>query len=291
MSRRNAALFVTLAAIWGSSFLFIKLGLLGGLGPLTLVTLRLFLGSAVMGLLAWKLGERLPDSWRIMGIIALVALINNTLPFSLISWGEQYIPSGLAAILNSSVPLFAVVISHFTLSDERFTWQRVAGVSVGFMGVAILFAPDLFSQGLSGAVFGQLAIVLASLGYAIGSITARKYLQDVPSAMLSTLQLGFAMLWMIIPTLLWEKPWAMQPTALAWASVLWLGLVGAGLAYLIFFRLLKIIGATPATMVTYVIPVFAVTFGVIFLHERLYWAQLAALILIFTGVWLVNRRA
>jgi len=290
MSRRDAALFLTLSAIWGSSFLFIKLGLLGGLGPLTLVTLRLLLGAVAMVLLAWKLGEQLPRNGRILGIIFLVALVNNTLPFSLITWGEQYIPSGLAAILNSSVPLFAVVISHFALSDERFSRSRVAGVVVGFMGVSILFAPDLFSQGFSGAVIGQLAIVLASLGYAIGSVTARKYLRGVPSATLSALQLCFALLWVTLPTLVWEKPWTMQPTALAWFSVLWLGLLGTGLAYLFFFHLIKSIGATPTTMVTYVIPIFAVIFGVIFLDERLYWAQLAALALIFAGVWLVNRR-
>ncbi len=290
MSRRDAALFITLSAIWGSSFLFIKLGLLGGMGPLTLVMLRLLFGSAAMALLAWKLGEHLPRSGRVLGIIFLVALVNNTLPFSLITWGEQYIPSGLAAILNSSVPLFAVVISHFALSDERFSWSRVAGVTVGFMGVAILFAPDLFTQGFSGAVIGQLAIILASLGYAIGSVTVRKYLRGVPSATLSALQLGFALLWVTLPALLWEKPWTMQPTALAWFSALWLGLLGTGLAYLFFFQLIKSIGATPTTMVTYVIPVFAVIFGVIFLDERLYWAQLGALALIFTGVWLVNRR-
>ncbi len=290
MTRRDAAFFITLSAIWGSSFLLIKVGLLGGLGPLTLVMLRLLLGAAAMALLARKLGEHFPRSGRILGVIAIMALINNTLPFSLITWGEQYIPSGLASILNSSVPLFAVIISHFALSDERFTWNRVAGVTVGFAGVAILFAPDLFSQGLSGAVIGQLAIILASLGYAAGSVIARKYLQGVPSATLSALQLSFALLWVSLPALAWEKPWTMQPTALAWFAVLWLGLVGTGLAYLMFFRLLKAIGATPTTMVTYVIPIFAVFFGVIFLGERLYWAQLAALALIFAGVWLVNRR-
>ncbi len=290
MSRRDAALFITLSAIWGSSFLFIKLGLLGGMGPLTLVMLRLLLGAGAMALLAWRLGERFPRSWRILGIVFIVALINNTLPFSFITWGEQYIPSGLTAILNSTVPLFAVVISHFALSDERFSWHRIAGVTTGFMGVAILFAPDLFSQGVSGAVLGQLAIILASLGYATGSVMARKYLQDVPAAMLSALQLGFALLWVTLPALIFEKPWTQHPTALAWFSVLWLGVLGTGLAYLLFFKLIKSIGATPTTMVTYVIPIFAVIFGVLFLEERLYWAQLAALALIFAGVWLVNRR-
>ena len=105
MSRRDALLFITLSAIWGSSFLFIKLGLLGGMGPLTLVMIRLALGSSAMGLLAWKLGESFPRSGRILAIIFLVALVNNTLPFSLITWGEQFIPSSLAAILNSTVPL------------------------------------------------------------------------------------------------------------------------------------------------------------------------------------------
>ncbi len=290
MTRREASLFLILSAIWGSSFLFIKLGLLGGMGPLTMVMVRLTLGSAAMGLLAWKLGEAIPRSARILAIIFLVALVNNTLPFSLITWGEQFISSGLTAILNSTVPLFAVVLSHFTLADERFTWARVTGVLVGFLGVTTLFAPDLVSQGMSGAVMGQLAVILGSLGYAAGSVIARKHLQEVPSATLSALQLAFALLWILIPALWLEKPWSQSPTALAWFSAAWLGLLGTGLAYLIFYRLLKSIGATPATMVTYVIPVFAVIFGIIFLHERLYWMQVVALALIFAGVWLVNRR-
>ncbi len=290
MSRRDTALFLTLSAIWGSSFLFIKLGLLGGLGPLTLVTLRLLFGAGAMGLFAWKLGEALPRSYRILGIIVLVALVNNALPFSLITWGEQFIPSGLTAILNSSVPLFAVVISHFALSDERLSWQRVVGVAVGFMGVAILFAPDILSEGLNGAVIGQLAIILASLGYAIGSVIARKYLHDVSAAMLSALQLGFALLWMGLPALILEHPWTLSPTPLAWFSAIWLGLLGTGVAYFLFFQLIKSIGATPTTMVTYVIPIFAVIFGIIFLDERFYWMQLAALALIFAGVWMVTRK-
>ncbi|HHB89946.1 MAG TPA: DMT family transporter [Anaerolineae bacterium] len=290
MTRREASLFLILSAIWGSSFLFIKLGLLGGMGPLTMVMIRLALGSVSMGLLAWKLGESIPRSGRILAIIFLVALVNNTLPFSLITWGEQFIPSGLTAILNSTTPLFAVIIAHVALADERFTWSRVVGVIVGFMGVVTLFVPDLISQGMGGAVIGQLAVILGSLGYASGSVIARKYLHHVPSATLSALQLAIALLWILIPTLWLEKPWTQSPTLLAWFSAAWLGLLGTGLAYLIFYRLLKSIGATPATMVTYVIPIFAVIFGVIFLNEQLYWMQLVALALIFVGVWLVNRR-
>lgn len=290
MSRRDITLFSILSAIWGSSFLFIKLGLLGGLTPLTLVSLRLLLGATAMGLLAWKSGDAFPRDLRLLGIILIVALVNNSLPFSLITWGEQYVPSGLVAILNSSVPLFAVIISHYTLSDERFQWQRVAGVILGFAGVAILFAPDLFTQGLSGAVLGESAVILASLGYAVGSVLARKYLRNISVAMLSALQLGFALLWLAGPTLLLEKPWTLQITPMAWFSVLWLGLLATGLAYLFFFQLLRSIGATPTTMVTYVIPIFAVIFGVIFLHEHLYWMQLVALILILVGIWLANQR-
>ncbi len=290
MSRRDAVLFLSLSAIWGSSFLFIKLGLLGGLTPLTMVAVRLFLGAGSMGLLARRLGHTIPRDPRILGIIFLVALVNNTLPFSLITWGEQFIPSGLTAILNSTVPLFAVILSHFALKDERLTWPRLVGVGTGFAGVALLFAPKLLHQGLSGAVLGELAVILGSVGYATGSVLARKYLQHVPSAILSTLQLSFAFLWISLPALMLDRPWTLHPTPLAWFAVAWLGLLGTGLAYLIFFQLIKSIGATPTTLVTYVIPIFAVLFGVIFLQERLYWMQLAALVLIFLGVWLVHRK-
>lgn len=289
MTRKDATLFVLLSAIWGSSFMFIKLGLLGGFGPLTLVALRLFFGAGVMWLLAFRQGQHLPRSLSVLMGIAFMGLINNAMPFTLITWSEQYIDSGMAAILNSTVPLFAVVFSHFALADESFTARRSMGVLVGFLGVLVLFAPDLLLGVGGNHLLAQLAVILASAGYAVGSVFARKYLNGVAPAVLTATQLGFAFLWVVGPTLWFEQPWTAEPEVMAWVAALWLGVLGSGLAYLVFFVLLRSIGATPTTMVTYVIPLFAVFFGIVFLQERLRWEQLVALLLIIAGVWLVNR--
>lgn len=289
MTRKDLTLFLALSAIWGSSFMFIKLGLEGGFSPMTLVSLRLFFGAGIMLVIVRQRGERIPRQARVLGAIALLGLINNVVPFSLITWSEQSIDSSLAAILNSTVPLFAVVLSHFALADESFTWQRGLGVLLGFGGVLVLFAPGLLSGADNTLLLGQLAVIGASAGYAMGSVFARKYLGDLPAPVLSALQLALALLW-TLPLTAWERPWQAQPTALAWVSAIWLGILGTGLAYLMFFVLLRSIGATPTTMVTYVIPVFAVIFGVLFLREQLRWEQFVALALIFAGVRLVNRR-
>ncbi|MCO6452076.1 MAG: DMT family transporter [Caldilineales bacterium] len=290
MNRKDAAIFLALSAIWGSSFLFIKLGLLGGFQPISLVTMRLLFGSTVMYLLMRRRGHTFAAARPFFASIAFLGFINNVVPFSLITWGEQYIDSGMASILNSIVPLFAVMLSHVALADERLTARRVAGVTLGFLGVLILFAPDLVFGSSPYRLAGQLAIVLASLSYAIGSVFARKRLIGIPAPVLTTTQLGFAFLWALVPAIVLEQPWQLNLTPMAWFSVLWLGVLGTGLAYLLFFTLIRNIGATPTTMVTYVIPVFAVTFGVIFLNESLHWTQFAAMALIFAGVWMVNRR-
>lgn len=290
MTRRDAALFVGLSAIWGSSFMFIKLGLQGGFHPLTLVTLRLLFGSLVMLALLWRQGLSFPRERRLLISIAILAFFNNVIPFTLITWGEQFITSSLTAILNSSVPLFAVLLSHLALSDERLTFRRGGGVLLGFAGVLVLFVPDLLLQSGGNRLAGEIAIIIASMGYAIGSVFARKRLHGVPAAVLSTSQISLAFLWMLLPALLIEQPWTLRPTPIAWFSALWLGVLGTGLAYLLYFSLLKNIGATPTTMVTYVIPLFAVTYSVIFLSEPLHWSQILAMTLIFLGVWLANRR-
>jgi len=288
MTKKDIAIFAILSAVWGSSFMFIKLGLEGGFTPMTLVSLRLLFGALLMAGIALRRGHHLPAQGRVLASIAFLGLINNVVPFSLITWSEQHIDSSLAAILNSTVPLFAVILSHFALADESFTWRRGVGVSLGFGGVLVLFAPGLTVAGGSAALWGQLAVIVASAGYAIGSVFARKHLQRVPAPVLTTIQLGFALLWTLPLTAL-ERPWTLEPTALAWFAVVWLGLLGTGLAYLLFFVLLRSIGATPTTMVTYVIPLFAVIFGVLFLREQLHWEHLLALVFIFTGVALVNR--
>lgn len=290
MPRKHAAIFLALSAIWGSSYMFIKLGLNDGFEPFSLVAVRLLLGAVLMAVIMRRQGLGLPRQRRVITALAILGFMNNFIPFSLITWGEQFIDSNLAAILNSTTPLFAAVLSHFFLADERLTWRRVAGVALGFLGVVILFAPDLVVGAGANKILGQAAVVLAAVGYAASTVFGRRRLVGVPAPVASTLQLSFAFLWTLGPALLVERPWQLQITPLAWFSAIWLGLLSTGLAYLLYFTLLHVIGATPTTMVTYVIPLFAVLFGVVLLDEPLRWSQPLALATIFAGVWLANRR-
>lgn len=290
MTRRYAAIFLALSAIWGSSYMFIKLGLNGGFEPLSLVAVRLLLGTVLMAVIMRRQGLALPRQRQVIISLAILGFMNNFIPFTLITWGEQFIDSNLAAILNSTTPLFAVILAHFFLADERLTWRRAAGVMLGFIGVTILFAPDLVLRTSANKLLGQVAVVLAAVGYAASTVFGRRRLVGVPAPVASTLQLGFAFLWTIGPALVIERPWQLQPTPLAWFSAIWLGLLSTGLAYLLYFTLLHVIGATPTTMVTYVLPIFAVLFGVVLLDEPLRWTQPLALATIFAGVWLANQR-
>lgn len=289
MTRKNAAIFLALSAIWGSSYMFIKVGVTGGFEPFSLVAVRLFLGAVLMAVIMRRQGLPFPRERSVLLSLAFLGFLNNFIPFSLITWGEQYIDSNLAAILNSTTPLFAVILAHFFLADERLNWRRGAGVLLGFAGVVVLFAPDLVFGSGANRILGQIAVVVAALGYAASTVFGRRRLRGVPAPVASTLQLSFAFLWTLGPALIVERPWHLNPTPLAWFAAIWLGLLSTGLAYLLYFTLLHVIGATPTTMVTYVIPLFAVVFGVVLLDEPLRWTQPVALATIFAGVWLANR--
>ncbi len=269
--------------------MFIKLGLLGGFDPLSLVSIRLFSGALLIWILLLRRGGwKLPDrrSWM---LIALLAFVNNAIPFTFISWGELHIDSGMAAILNSTVPLFTVVLAHWALADESLTWRRGVGVGLGFVGILVLFAPDVVLDFNRERVLGQLAVIVASAGYAAGSVLARRYLQHVSSLLLTALQLSFAFFWVVGLAVGVERTSLAAVTPLAWFSAVWLGVLGSGVAYLLFFQLLRSIGATSTTMVTYVIPLFALLIGALFLSESLQWPMLIALGLIYAGVRLATQ--
>ena len=137
----NLLLLFILGAIWGTSFLFIKI-VVGEVPPMTLVAGRLGLAAAVMWAFLRLRGVSFPRGRRLWGVYAVTGLLNGALPFSLISWGEQYIPSGLAALLQSTTPIFTIILAHFLTHDERFTTKKVLGIVLGFVGVGLLMWPE-----------------------------------------------------------------------------------------------------------------------------------------------------
>jgi drug/metabolite transporter (DMT)-like permease len=283
--------FLTLTVIWGSSFLWIKVAV-QEVGPLTVVTIRLlFALLALVGfLVARKPG--VPKGKRIWGVLLLQGLISAAIPWFLITWAEQYIDSAVATVLNATVPMFTIVIAHAFLHDDRITLRRFLGLLIGLVGVVVLvhgdFAPSTDASGGAAAnlaLLGIGAMLLASAFYAVSNVYARAKLRGVPPVVQAfyTMLLADAVMWMVAPLV--ESPFALPAESLTWVAIAWLGVLGAGLSYLIFYYLLHTIGPTRISMVTYTIPVVGVTLGVVFLHERLDWPLVLGTVLIVSGVW------
>lgn len=281
--------FVLLGLIWGSSFLWIKIAV-AETGPFMLVTFRLLFGLA--GLLAVMALRRQawPRDRRALLAFLFMGFINTALPFTLITWGETLIDSSLASILNGTVPLFTIILAHFWLRDEKITLPRLAGLFVGFLGMVVLVSRDLGPEALRGSVWGQIAVIAASISYATAITFSRKHLRGQPPVLQATMVLLFASGMMAVATPLVEQPLNLPETGVGWFAIAWLGLLGSCAAYLLFFYLINAWGPTRASLVTYIFPVIGLLLGIIFLKEPADWRLLAGSALIVGGIVVVNLR-
>jgi drug/metabolite transporter (DMT)-like permease len=284
-SRTLWLLFLALGFMWGSSYLFIKLAV-DDFGTYTLVALRLAVGAALLWAVVLATRQALPREPRIYGHLFVMGLVNIVIPFVLITWAEQSVDSSLAAILTAPVPLFAIVIAPFFLHDEPIRVNGVVGLLVGFVGVVILTSRDL-SIGDSD-LSGEIALLGAAFSYAVGAVYARRNMRGVQPLIPAVFQVSFALLVSGLIALVLERPWEAQPDTEAIFSILWLGIVGSGLAYLVVFRLFAAWGATRTTMVAYVIPVVGILLGYFVLAEPVDVRLLIGTALVVGGVALVN---
>ena len=287
MKLKNFLLLMLLAALWGPSFLFIKVGV-AEIRPLTFVLGRVGIAALVLyGILRWQ-GGRLPAWGPIWKHVAVVALLHNSLPFVLFSWGEQYIDSALASILNGTTPLFTIVLAHFLTKDDQLTPAKVGGVVLGLGGLAFLIGPTLFG-GFEATTWGLLALVAASICYGIAIVYVRNHLRGLPPLIAPTMQLILASLY-LVPLVLWvDRPFSMTlPSLPALGSWLALGMLGTALAFIVYYRLIETADASYVSMVTYIVPVFGVLLGVLVLHEQLTWNMYLGFGLILLGVMAVN---
>ncbi|HEX6305403.1 MAG TPA: DMT family transporter [Anaerolineales bacterium] len=290
MKLKDWLAFLALGLAWGSSFLWIKIAV-QEIGPFTLVALRLLFG--VIGLLAVVAYNRprWPGARRIWWVLVVLGLTNTAVPFVLISWGELFIDSAVAAVLNSTVPLFTMLIAHVFLSDDRITLPRITGLLVGFGGVIVLLSRDLdFQSGLSGGVLGQGAVLLAALFYAGSGVYARRNTQGLSPIVQALVPLVVAdsAIWLAVP--LTESPFTLPQIPLTWIAILWLGLIGSCIAYLLYYYLLHSVGPTRTTLVTYVFPLVGVALGVIFLNEVLDWHLFVGGTMVVGSIAVVNWR-
>jgi drug/metabolite transporter (DMT)-like permease len=268
-----------LAALWGASFLFIKVAV-RELSPATLIVGRLGLAAVTLGLLVPFVvgtGETLRQLRANAGWLVAVALINTAIPFWLLSWGETRIDSGLASIIQASVPIFNAVIAFVAFREVRVTGVRLLGVAVGFVGVALLVGAQP-----QGKVLGALAVVGMAFCYGVGGLMTGRYLKPVRPIVVAFASTAIATL-VALPVGVAEAP-AHMPGWKTIGSVLALGIPGTALAYLLFFGLITGAGAAYASLVTYLIPPIALAYGAIFLGERFGASAFGGLALILAGV-------
>jgi len=280
--------FLLLTLAWGTSFMFIKVAV-QSVQPLTLVASRLLIGTAGLVLIMRLRGLHFPQQRRIWGHLIVIGAVNVAIPFVLITWAEsgvQGLDSGVTSILNSTVPLFSIVIAGVLWQMEQVTGGKVLGLLVGFGGVLVLLSRD--GLGSWGNVLPVLAVTTAAACYAAGSVYARRMLHGIRPVVLAAGQLLVAAV-IVLPAALLLEDWGNQSfppqTILA---LFWLGLMGSCLAYIFYFIVLQAWGATRTTLVTYLIPVVGVTAGVLFLGEELHWQIVAGGLLILSGVGTVN---
>jgi drug/metabolite transporter (DMT)-like permease len=275
--------FLVLSFVWGTSYLWIKVGL-ETLPPMTLIAGRLVLGAAFVATVVAVAREPLPRRARQYGSLLLLSVVNIVIPFLLITVGEQSTDSALASILNSTVPLFVIVIAPLVLPDEGITAARVAGLAVGFAGVVWLVAPGLAS-GLGGSVPAELMMVGSSLSYACGNVYARRNVRGLAPMIPALLQVGFAAAITVPMALLIDHPWVdVHPAPAAYLAVAWLGFLGSGLAYLCYFTLLRHWGSMRTSMTSYLLPVVGIAAGALVLGEAVTLNRIGGTALIVAGI-------
>ena len=276
--RAYVTLLLTLAAIWGASYMFIEIAL-RDLEPTTLMAGRLVIAAVfLVGLMAWRglLGRLARVGRRVFAL----GLINSALPFTLIAWGQKHIDSGVAAIANATVPLFVAIHAIWLARSERATGLRVVGIALGLVGVGVLTGaqPEVDAW----AVAGTLAVVLASVSYALAGLLLQRQTERVDAITLSTATTLGATL-VLLPFGVAQAPREL-PGWEAGASVLALGLAGTGLGILIFMKMLGDFGAFRAGLVTYLMPVTALLYGAFLLDETITGLMLVGMALILCGV-------
>jgi drug/metabolite transporter (DMT)-like permease len=290
MSSRSAGdwlLLFALSAMWGSAFLFIKLGV-ATVPPATLVAGRLALGAIILyAALRWR-GLRLPRLGRAWWPFTVLAVVGNGAPFFLISWGQQTIDSALAGILMAIMPLTTLLLAHFYVAGDRITAWRIAGFAIGFGGIVVLMGPSALA-GLDADLIAELAVLAGAVCYAANSVLARRLISaDFLVASTGVLVAGTVLM---LPLALWfDHPWTLAPSAESVAAIVWLGIGPTALATILYFQLIAIAGPTFMSLVNYLSPVIALAAGVLMLGEQPGPRAFAGLALILFGIAVSRRR-
>lgn len=280
---RNWSLVFALAAMWGSAFIFMKIGV-ATVAPLTLAASRLVLGAALLYGVMRARGLALPPPGKHWLLIAALAVLGNCLPFYWITWGQQFIDTALAGILMSIMPLATLVLAHFFVAGERMTVRRAVGFAIGFAGIVVLMGPAALDGlgGLPGKALAQVAVLAGALCYAGNTILVRRTIA-ADFLVVSTAVLIVASALIVPVAVVIDFPMA-APSAGSIAAILWLGLGPTGLATLLYFQLIASAGPSFMAIVNYLSPIVALSAGVLLMGEQPGTTAIAGLSLILLGI-------
>lgn len=286
MKAKDWIKFVFIGLVWGSTFMWVKLGI-REVNPFTIVMYRSFFATiALWFVIRYKKMNNFP--WKYVGIFFVIGLLNAALPFALVAWSETYISSGMASILNSTVPFFALIISPFFLSDEKFSILKFLGLLLGFGGVVLLMSNKV-SENFGSFGIGQILMLLAAISYAFSAVYARKKAPQLEPEWQSFLQMAAAFIILLPASVFMEGKIAIPQEPLTWLAAVWMGVIGSCLALTLFFDLLHRVGPTRTSMVSYLFPVTGVILGILFLNEPFDFRLILAGMMILGGVIMVNQ--
>ena len=288
MKSKEWGLLIILSMFWGGSFFFVEVALLD-FQPFTLVFLRIGIAALILAGVVYLTGKRLPASIKTWRGYAVMGMLNNAIPFSLIVWGQTHIESGVASILNATTPIFTVLLAHFLTSDERLTTQKITGVLIGFIGVCLMMEPEL-KDGFSWRGLGQAAVLGAAVAYSFAAIFGKQF-KDIPAIVNSAGMLICSSIIMFPLVILIDSPWALRPSVEALSAVLGIAVISTAIAYLLYFHLLATAGATNVLLVTFLIPISALLLGVGLLGEVIKVLEYAGMGWIFLGLVIIDGRA
>ena len=296
MTPRSWMDMALLSFLWGMSFLFYDMAL-DGLSPLAIVFGRCGVAAVFLLVLLRVTGTQLPRSPRLWLALIVMGLLNNALPFFLIVSGQSQpgFHGGMSSIFNSTVPLFTVIIAQFFLADERITPPKIVGILLGMAGVTVMLARDAFS-GDGGLLIGGSFVLMAAFSYGVAGVWARRF-GGVPPMQIAAGQQISATAWMVLPVFLIDQPWTYSESVplSSWGAIVGLGVFATGIAYVLFFRILRTAGATNVSLVTLLIPVWAILFnatlrqGTLAFWETITLAQWVGMALIALGLAVLNK--
>ena len=280
---------MALALIWGISFPLIKVAV-HDMSPAVLLLGRSATGCIALAVIVRLMGRPLfGEGWRTRLVsFAIMAITNAVVPWIAIAWGEERISSGLASILNSTTTVWTAVLIYWFMPSERPTVINIAGIVLGFAGVVVLVLPDITKHGLTGSFFGAMAVVVASFSYAINALYQRRQMRNVSVFEVSLGQLVATVVF-AIPIAAPSLP-QVHVALGSIAAVIALGAAGTGIAYLLYYYLMNTLGAVRAAGVTLLVPVTAVFWGVVLLHETLTLTIIIGMVVILMGIVLTNFR-